>query len=62
VESSGWPKNVNTPEERQHFIQEYQAKDIWIDPEAIEFNSGKRFMSKNLNNKLTSHFFFIANV
>ncbi|CAL1300304.1 unnamed protein product, partial [Larinioides sclopetarius] len=46
-ESSGWPQNCSTEEEKAAYIREYEVKEgIKLDPENISKNPGRRQVAK----------------
>ncbi len=50
-ESSGYPKNCVTEEQKQQYVEEYYEREgIQLDREKIEYNSGMRALSKLMLN------------
>ena len=50
-ESSGYPKNCTTEEQKQQYVDEYLAVEgIQLDPDKIEHNHGMRALSKLMLN------------
>jgi hypothetical protein len=57
IESSGFPSNVQTPEEKSGWAKEYRERlGIQIDLSAVQMNSGLRYISKLLLNSLWGKF------
>ena len=58
-ESSGYPKECVTEEQKQGYIDEYeQHEGIRLDPEKIEYNSGLRSLAKLMLNSLWGKLLF----
>ena len=56
-EASGWPKEVNTEEEKQSYIQKYYEKEgIQLDYDKIEKNPGLRTLAKMMLNSMWGKF------
>lgn len=52
-ESSGWPKDCVTEEQKSQYIQHYKEREgIDLDPRCIEKNPGKRQVAKLALNSL----------
>lgn len=53
VEASGWPEGLDTEEEQMAFAARYLAEEgIELDPRAVGYNEGLRFIAKLLLNSL----------
>ena len=56
-EASGWPKGVNTEEEKQSYINDYYEKEgIQLDYDKIEKNPGLRTLAKMMLNSMWGKF------
>ena len=52
TEASGWPDNVVTEDQKQHYISEYQSVgNIQLEYEKIVFNAGLRALAKLVLNR-----------
>jgi hypothetical protein len=57
-ESSGYPKNCTTVEQKQQYVDEYLAVEgIQLDPDKIEHNPGMRALSKLMLNSFWGMYF-----
>ena len=57
-ESSGYPKNVTTVEQKQQYVDEYLAVEgIQLDADKIEHNPGMRALSKLMLNSFWGMYF-----
>ena len=57
-ESSGYPKNCSTEEQKQQYVDEYLAVErIQLDPDKIEHNPGMRALSKLMLNSFWGMYF-----
>ncbi|PIC13628.1 hypothetical protein B9Z55_027722 [Caenorhabditis nigoni] len=57
IYSSGWPKNVQSEEDKKIFIAGYKEKEaITLDPSLFESNAGKRAVAKLMLNSLWGKF------
>ncbi|PIC11801.1 hypothetical protein B9Z55_028854 [Caenorhabditis nigoni] len=55
--SSGWPKNVQSEEDKKAFVAGYKEKEaITLDPSLFESNAGKRAVAKLMLNSLWGKF------
>jgi hypothetical protein len=46
-ESSGWPDWVQTDDDKDRYIREYEEKEgIKLDPEKVQMNAGLRYIAK----------------
>jgi hypothetical protein len=55
--ASGWPKGVETDEQKQEFVDRYKKKEgITLDKNKFEKNAGKRQSAKLMLNALVSFF------
>ena len=53
VEASGWPPGVETEEQKQQFLDEFERREgIRLDPDKIVYNSSLRALSKLMLNSL----------
>ena len=56
-EASGWPKGVNTEEEKQDYIQKYFEKEgIQLEYDRIKYNPGLRTLAKMMLNSMWGKF------
>jgi hypothetical protein len=59
--ASGWPKGVETDEQKQEFVDRYKKKEgITLDKNKFEKNAGKRQSAKLMLNALVSFFFQLS--
>ena len=57
-ESSGYPKNCTTKEQKQQYVDEYlEVEGIQLDPDKIEHNPGMRALSKLMLNSFWGKYF-----
>ena len=57
TEASGWPKDCNTDEKKQEYVQQYEEHEgITLDPERIEKNSGRKQVAKLMLNSFWGKF------
>ena len=57
-ESSGYPKNCTTEEQKQQYVDEYlEVEGIQLDPDKIEHNPGMRALSKLMLNSFWGMYF-----
>ncbi|CAO4384738.1 unnamed protein product [Caenorhabditis nigoni] len=57
IYSSGWPKNVQSEEDKKAFVAGYKEKEaITLDPSLFESNAGKRAVAKLMLNSLWGKF------
>ena len=51
VEASGWPKNIQTQEQKDKFLEDFEAREgIKLDPDKMVVNPGLRALSKLMLN------------
>lgn len=56
-ESSGWPAEYTTQEERSNYLREYQENEhITVDPQQIKKNPGRRSLAKLMLNSFWGKF------